>query len=112
MKPVIERFIHAMETRDYKALAACFSEDGQYIDYSPSVIRMPNHHVYGRAAVEMFFTNRFTFGLQAISTPVIAGDNQATYNNIHYGQVLPVQALIGRLDEAGLISQLIIQPAT
>lgn len=111
-RPIIEKYVAALSASDYKSLASCFSADCRYIDYSPATVSLPNHHVYGRPAVEMFFTNRFTFGLSMVSNPVVFSDSVADYHAIHVGQPVPVQARIDAFDEAGLIRQITILPRT
>jgi hypothetical protein len=108
---MLEKALKALESRDYKALAACFSEDGKYFDYCPSCNGKDNYFVYGSAAIEMFFRNRFTFDLLTISDPVAESDRTASFFGAYEGPYLFARFEIEELDAHGLIKKAVVHPA-
>jgi hypothetical protein len=108
---MLEKALKALESRDYKALAACFSEDGKYFDYCPSCNGKDNYFVYGSAAVEMFFRNRFTFDLLTVSDPVAESDRTASFFGAYEGPYLFARFEIEELDAHGLIRKAVVHPA-
>lgn len=108
---MIEKYIEAMMNRDYKALAACFAPKCRYFDYCPIGANRDNYHVYGRVAIEMFFRNKFTFGILSISDPVIESDTSANFLVAYGGTYLYAQASIELATEDGLIQELTVRPA-
>ena len=108
---MIEKYIEAMMNRDYKALAACFAPKCRYFDYCPIGTNRDNYHVYGRVAIEMFFHHKFTFGILAISDPVIESETSANFLVSYGGTYLYARASIELIDEDGLIHELTVRPA-
>lgn len=108
---MIEKALRALESRDYKALAACFSEDSRYFDYCPSTNGKENYFVYGSAGIEMFFRNRFTFDLLTVSDPVIETDRKANFFGAYEGPYLFARFEIEEVDAAGRIKKAVVHPA-
>ena len=67
----IERYIEALETKDFKALGDLFTSDGHYCDYCPNGTPQHEYHLYGKEAITMFFQNKFLFRQYSILSPVI-----------------------------------------
>ena len=44
----IERYIEALETKDFKALGDLFTSDGHYCDYCPNIISIYTNITYCR----------------------------------------------------------------
>lgn len=91
---MIQEYINAMVAQDYKALAECFSPKCRLFDYCPIGNDMENFHVCGRAAIEMFFRNKFFFNVISISDYNVTDDNTADYFVSYGGQYMHVQAKI------------------
>ena len=108
---MIEKYIEAMMNGDYKALAECFAPKCRYFDYCPIGANRDNYHVYGRAAIEMFFHHKFTFRILSISDPVIESDTSANFLVAYGGTYLYARASIELADENGLIQELTVRPA-
>ncbi len=108
---MLEKVLKALESRDYKALAACFSEDGKYLDYCPACNGKDNYFVYGSVAIEMFFRNRFTFDLLTVSDPVVEGDGTASFFGAYEGPYLFGRFVIEETDASGLIKKAVVHPA-
>lgn len=108
---MIEKYIEAMMARDYQALAACFAAKCRYFDYCPIGVNRDNYHVYGRTAIEMFFHNKFTFGILSISDPVIESPTCANFLVAYGGTYLHARATIELYTEDGLIQELTVRPA-
>lgn len=70
----IERYIEALETKDFKALGDLFTSDGHYCDYCPNGTSQHEYHLYGKEAITMFFQNKFLFRQYSILSPVILND--------------------------------------
>ena len=75
----IERYIEALETKDFKALGDLFTSDGHYCDYCPNGTSQHEYHLYGKEAINMFFQNKFLFRQYSILSPVILNDRQAEF---------------------------------
>ena len=74
----INDFVTAMQGKDHKGLAACFTEDSRLVDYCPSMVKRQNTFLYGRNAIEMSFHNKFMFGGFTMRDPRIV--NERTVN--------------------------------
>jgi hypothetical protein len=108
---MLEQALKALAERDYKAFAACFSEDGKYFDYCPAMNGKDNYFVYGSAGIEMFFRNRFTFNLLTVSDPVVEDDKRASFFGAYEGPYLFARFELEALDENGLIKKAVVHPA-
>ena len=75
----IERYIEALETKDFKALGDLFTSDGHYCDYCPNGTSQHEYHLYGKEAITMFFQNKFLFRQYSILSPVILNERQAEF---------------------------------
>ena len=78
---VINDFVTAMQGKDHKGLAACFTEDCRLVDYCPSMVKRQNTFLYGRNAIEMSFHNKFMFGGFTMRDPRIV--NERTVSTDH-----------------------------
>ncbi len=107
---MIEKYIEAMQSRDYMQLAACFAPKCRYFDYCPIGANKDNYHVYGRPAIEMFFHNKFMFEGLTISDPVIENDTTANFLVSYSGNYFCAQAAIESVSEDGLIQELTVRP--
>lgn len=108
---MIRQAMSALEARDYKAFSACFSEDGKYFDYCPSCNGKDNYFVYGRAGIEMFFRNRFTFEHLIVSDPVAENEKTASFFGAYEGPYLFARFEIEAQDDDGLIKKAVVHPA-
>lgn len=107
---MIEKAVRALADRDFKAFAGCFSEDGRYFDYCPACNGKDNYVVYGSAAIEMFFRNRFTFDLLTVSDPVVEDDKTASFFGAYEGPYIFARFRIEALDDAGCIKKAVVHP--
>ena len=108
---MIEKIINAMMDKDYKTLASCFSEDGEYIDYCPSMNGKANSFIYGNCSVEMFFRNKFAGGDFAIAEPLIESQNRASFFGAYSGPYVYAHLNIEEVDDSGLIKKIVVHPA-
>jgi hypothetical protein len=108
---MIEKALKAMANKDYKAFAACFSENCKYFDYCPSCNGKDNYFVCGSAGIEMFFRNRFTFDLVTVSDPVVEDERTASFFGAYEGPYIFARFEIEETDAAGLIKKAVVHPA-
>jgi hypothetical protein len=108
---MIGKVMKALTEKDFAAFASCFSEDGKYIDYCPSLNGKNNYFLYGSASIEMFMRNRFSFGQLIIAEPEIEDENSATYFGAYEGPYQYAELEIEEYDEAGLIKKAVAHPA-
>jgi hypothetical protein len=108
---MIEKALKALANKDYKALAACFTEDCKYFDYCPSCNGKDTYFVYGSACVEMFFRNRFTFDQLIVSDPVIEDEKTASFFGAYDGPYIFARFRIEETDATGLIKKAVVHPA-
>ena len=78
MRP-IERYVEAMENKDFTALGALFTKNGHLCDYCPNGTAQHEYHLYGKEAIAMFFRNKFSFRQYSILEAAIANDTQAEF---------------------------------
>ena len=112
----IEKFVDAMTSRDYVALAACFDRFSRFIDYCPSMTGRQDVHLYCANASEMYFHNKFMFRGFAMKSPEIIDANTVKFFADSNGIVVQAKADIDAFAEAGpegerLIRELVIRPA-
>ncbi len=108
---MIEKALDALAAKNWTAFAACFSEDGRYIDYCPSCNGGDNYFVYGSAAIEMFFRNRFTFDHLDVFDPVIEHARRGNYFAAYDGPYLHARFEIEAFADDGLIKYAVVRPA-
>lgn len=108
---MIKQAMDALVKADFKAFSACFSEDGRYFDYCPALHGKDNYFVYGRDCVEMFFRNRFTFGLLTVAQPVIEDENTASFFGAYDAPFVFARFDIEEYDACGLIKKAVVHPA-
>ncbi|OUO87550.1 hypothetical protein B5F40_13510 [Gordonibacter sp. An230] len=114
---VINDFVAAMQNKDHKALAACFTEDCRLVDYCPSMVKRQNTFLYGRNAIEMSFHNKFMFGGFAMRDPRIANERTVNFYADYNGTVIHALAQIENCNDGvcslddSLIKELVIRPA-
>ena len=58
MRP-IEKYVEAMENKDFAGLAELFTPDGILCDYCTTSASQQEYHIYGKEAINMFFRNKF-----------------------------------------------------
>ena len=54
----IEKYVEAMENKDYAGLANLFSPDGIINDYCTNSAAQNEYHIYGREAINIFYPGR------------------------------------------------------
>ena len=54
MRP-IEKYVEAMENKDFAGLAELFAPDGILCDYCTASASQQEYHIYGKEAINMFF---------------------------------------------------------
>ncbi len=104
---MIEKYIETIQNSDYKALAACFDDKCKYFDYCAAT----PYHIYGRAAIEMFFRNQFAFLQFKIYDFVIENDKCANFMVAYNGKYVHARAKIEEVSDEGLISKMIVRVA-
>ena len=103
MRP-IEKYVQAMENKDFAGLAGLFTEDGRICDYCT------NNHIYGREAINMFFRNKFGFRQYSIAEAEVVNDTQAEFIANFGGYNVMAIATVREVDENGLIQNLTVRP--
>ena len=109
MKP-IEKYIEAMENKDFAALGELFTKDGHLCDYCPNGTPQHEYHLYGREAISMFFRNKFTFRQYSILEASIANDTQAEFIASFGGFHVMAIATVQKVAEDGHIARLTVRP--
>lgn len=106
----IEKYVKAMENKDYTGLAELFTKDGSINDYCPNGTAQSEYHVYGKEAINMFFRNRFTFRKCSISEVQVVNDTQAEFVADYGGYLVMAIATVRRENKNGLIERLTVRP--
>ena len=73
----IEKYIDAIENKDYEGLGSLFTKDGHYCDYCANGTAQHDYHLYGREAISMFFRNKFLCRQYSILEPTVLSPSQA-----------------------------------
>ena len=108
---MIEKVMKALTEKDYKTLAACFSENCIYFDYCPSLNGMPNSYVYGNACMEMYFRRQFVTGELEVAETLVEGKDRASYFGAYGGPYIYARLNIEEYDSSGLIKKAVVHPA-
>ena len=109
MKP-IEKYIEAIENKDFNALGSLFTDDGHYCDYCPNGTSQHEYHLYGKEAISMFFRNKFGFRRYSILDAEVVNDEQAEFIANFGGYNIMAIATVRKTDENGLIQRLTVRP--
>ena len=109
MKP-IEKYVQAMEKKDFEGLAKLFTKDGILCDYCTTSSTQQEYHIYGREAIDMFFRNKFGFRQYSISEAEIANEKQAEFIANFGGYHIMAIATVLSVYENGLIQRLTVRP--
>lgn len=78
MRP-IEKYVEAMENKDFAGLAELFTPDGILCDYCTTSASQQEYHIYGKEAINMFFRNKFGFRRYSILDAEVVNDEQAEF---------------------------------
>ena len=109
MKP-IEKYVEAMENKDFAGLAELFTTDGILCDYCSNSSSQRDYHIYGKAAINMFFRNKFGFRQYSIMSPEVVNDTQAEFIANFGGYHIMAIATVREVDENGFIKRLTVRP--
>ncbi|MBQ7943628.1 MAG: hypothetical protein IJ326_06175 [Lachnospiraceae bacterium] len=109
MKP-IEKYIDAMENKDFAGLADLFTKDGILCDYCSNSSSQREYHIYGREAINMFFRNKFGFRQYSILGAEVVNDTQAEFIANFGGYNIMAIATVREVNEDGLIQRLTVRP--
>ncbi len=109
MKP-IEKYIEAMNNKDFAGLAELFAPDGILSDYCTNSAAQSEYHIYGREAINMFFRNKFGFRRYSIAEAEIVNDTQAEFIANFAGYNIMAIATVREANDEGLIEKLTVRP--
>ena len=110
MRP-IEKYVEAMENKDFAGLAELFTPEGILCDYcSSNASAQKEFHIYGREAINMFFRNKFGFRQYSIAEAEVVNEKQAEFIANFGGSNIMVLATVREVDENGLIEKLTVRP--
>lgn len=109
MRP-IEKYVEAMENKDFAGLAALFTVDGSLCDYCSNSSNQREYHIYGREAINMFFRNKFGFRQYSIMSPEVVNDKQAEFIANFGGYHIMAIATVQEVDAEGFIKKLTVRP--
>ncbi|MBD5458501.1 MAG: hypothetical protein HDR27_08025 [Lachnospiraceae bacterium] len=109
MKP-IEKYVQAMENKDFAGLAELFTKDGKICDYCTNSSSQKEYHIYGQEAINMFFRNKFGFRQYSIAEAEVVNDTQAEFIANFGGYNVMAIATVREVDESGLIKNLTVRP--
>ena len=110
MEPVIQKYLIALETKDFEALAELFTKDGHYCDYCANGTPLNEFHLYGKEAISMFFRNKFLFCQYSISSATVLSGSQAEFIASYGGYHVVVIASLQQLTADGHIRRLTVRP--
>lgn len=106
----IEKYVEAMENKDFAGLANLFTKDGILCDYCTTSSSQHEYHIYGREAINMFFRNKFGFRQYSISEAEVVNVEQAEFIANFGGYNIMAIATVREEDENGLIKRLTVRP--
>lgn len=110
MEPVIQKYLTALETKDFEALAELFTKNGHYCDYCANGTSQHEFHLYGKEAISMFFRNKFLFCQYSILSPTILNGSQAEFIASYGGYQVMAIASLQQLTADGHIRRLTVRP--
>ena len=105
----IEKYIEALENKDFEGLGNLFTRDGHCCDYCPNGTPQHEYHLYGKEAISMFFRNKFLFRQYSILEPVILNDRQAEFIASFGGYNVMAIASLQQLSSDGHIRRLTVR---
>lgn len=109
MRP-IEKYVEAMENKDFAALGELFTKEGHLCDYCPNGTAQHEYHLYGKEAIAMFFRNKFTFRQYSILEASIANDTQAEFIASFGGFHVMAIATVQKVSPDGHIARMTVRP--
>lgn len=109
MKP-IEKYIEAMENKDFAGLADLFTKDGILCDYCSNSSNQREYHIYGKEAINMFFRNKFGFRQYSIIGAEVVNKEQSEFIANFGGYHIMAIATVRETDKDGFIKRLTVRP--
>lgn len=106
----IEKYVEAMENKDYAGLANLFAPEGIINDYCTNSAAQNEYHIYGREAINMFFRNKFGFRKYSILDGEVVNSTQAEFIANFGGYNIMAIATVREVTEGGLIKRLTVRP--
>ncbi len=108
---MISKITSALCDKNYRALSACFSKDGVYIDYCPALVGKECYYAYGRETVEMFIRNRFVHEGLEFGSVKIESETKATFFVSYGAPYMYAVAEVEEVDAEGLVLKFVVRPA-
>ena len=106
----IEKYIDAIENKDYEGLGSLFTKDGHYCDYCANGTSQHDYHLYGREAISMFFRNKFLCRQYSILEPTVLSPSQAEFIACFGGYHVMAIVTLQQLSADGHIRRLTVRP--
>lgn len=110
MEPVIQKYLTALETKDFEALAELFTKNGHYCDYCCQWHIPARISFIWKEAISMFFRNKFLFCQYSILSPTILNGSQAELIASYGGYQVMAIASLQQLTADGHIRRLTVRP--
>lgn len=110
MESVIQKYLTALEHKDFEMLAALFTKDGHYCDYCANGTPQHEFHLYGKEAISMFFRNKFLFCQYSVSSSTVLSSTQAEFIASYGGYHVMAIASLQQLTADGHIRRLTVRP--
>lgn len=107
---IIEKYVEAIENKDYNALGELFTADGHYCDYCPNGTAQHEYHLYGKEAIALFFRNKFLFRQYSVTGATILNDSQAEFVASFGGYNVMGIADLQKVTADGYIKRLTVRP--
>ena len=106
----IEKYIDAIENKDYEGLGNLFTKDGHYCDYCANGTPQHDYHLYGKEAISMFFRNKFLCQQYSILEPTVLSPSQAEFIACFGGYHVMAIVTLQQLSADGHIRRLTVRP--
>ncbi|MCD8133973.1 MAG: hypothetical protein LUE19_09015 [Clostridiales bacterium] len=106
----IEKYIEALENKDFYELGELFTKDGLYIDYSAFRAGEHEYYLYGKEAISMFFRNKFHFCKYSILEPAVLNNRQAEFIAQFDNHSVMAIVILQQISEDGHIRRLTVRP--
>ena len=108
---LLQKYLNGLLSKNASEIAELFDETAKYDDYNQTGIFATETHLIGKAAIDMYFSNRFVFWTYIVTGGKVTDENNAEITFMVGEEAKTAKVILGGVSENGKITKLTILPA-
>ena len=108
---LLERYVAALLNKSASEIAELFDETAKYDDYNQTGAFSTETHLFGKVAIDMYFSNRFVFHTYGVTSGNVIDDRTAEITFTVGEKEKTAKVILGNITADGKIAKLTIMKA-